>query len=515
VLPQRFVTGTRREDWLPAAQPISLAQPEPHTVLVWVDNQGVAHARDGATGKIIAESADHAAVIRAALNALSPTGGMVFIKRGTYTISRSLTPVSGVKIGSDGAVIRFAPGSSEIHFLATPPDATSAWEDIAIEGLVIDGNKDNLPQPAHPDAQVPIYLHNVNNIVIRDCEIRNHRGFAILIHYNTSLPNTFTGARIEGNHIHDGGNPSGGIYSTNWYTLIRGNVIKNIYGTGINIDEVPGWILDNVVDGIPELKPEEYGICTGYGAHGVVIARNVLRNLHVSAISDSVGGSGDSRIAIIGNVVESCPYGPYACVRSSGSGNVIAFNVIDQWGYSFGDWADGIGVVGGDALVVGNRVSAKRNGIGVTASAMIVGNISYGRDGNGLVFSGANAKAIGKVMGNSLKGGFADLYFYNVANTIVVEDNEFSTYRNDGSPNVILKRNKGYPTEASGSATIPANSTSVTVNHGLALAPSKVLVTPAGNLGAVWVENITSTSFTIRCSTAPAAVTTVYWYAEV
>ncbi|MCC6050477.1 MAG: hypothetical protein LM580_07205 [Thermofilum sp.] len=44
---------------------------------------------------------------------------------------------------------------------------------------------------------------------------------------------------------------------------------------------------------------------------------------------------------------------------------------------------------------------------------------------------------------------------------------------------------------------------------------SKVLATPTANLGAVWVSNITSTSFTINCSTPPSADTTVYWYAEV
>ena len=66
-----------------------------------------------------------------------------------------------------------------------------------------------------------------------------------------------------------------------------------------------------------------------------------------------------------------------------------------------------------------------------------------------------------------------------------------------------------------GTATIPAGQTSVTVTHSLRATPTKVLVTPTANVGAVWVENITSTSFTIRCSTAPPADTTVYWYAEV
>jgi hypothetical protein len=66
-----------------------------------------------------------------------------------------------------------------------------------------------------------------------------------------------------------------------------------------------------------------------------------------------------------------------------------------------------------------------------------------------------------------------------------------------------------------GTATIPAGQASATVSHGLIKAPRLVIVTPAGNLGAVWVSNITSTSFTINCSTAPTTDTVVYWYAEV
>jgi len=74
--------------------------------------------------------------------------------------------------------------------------------------------------------------------------------------------------------------------------------------------------------------------------------------------------------------------------------------------------------------------------------------------------------------------------------------------------------NIGYTTENSGTATIPAGQTRVTVSHGLALAPSKVLVTPYGN-ARVWVENITNTSFDIVTDTAPTADLTVAWYAEV
>jgi hypothetical protein len=66
-----------------------------------------------------------------------------------------------------------------------------------------------------------------------------------------------------------------------------------------------------------------------------------------------------------------------------------------------------------------------------------------------------------------------------------------------------------------GVATIAANTTAVTVNHGLVCTPSKVLVTPLGQpSGSIWVSNITATSFNINVSTAPTANLPIAWYAE-
>jgi len=80
---------------------------------------------------------------------------------------------------------------------------------------------------------------------------------------------------------------------------------------------------------------------------------------------------------------------------------------------------------------------------------------------------------------------------------------------------VYFRRNAGYPTEASGTATISSGSTSVTVNHGLVCTPSEVLIAPlAQPSGNLWVSNITSTSFTINISTAPSANLSVAWLAE-
>jgi len=80
-----------------------------------------------------------------------------------------------------------------------------------------------------------------------------------------------------------------------------------------------------------------------------------------------------------------------------------------------------------------------------------------------------------------------------------------------------LKIQEGqYATRKSGTATIAANTTSVTVNHGLIVAPSKVLVTPLGQPpGPIWVSDVTATSFKINISTAPSVDLPVSWYAEI
>ena len=72
------------------------------------------------------------------------------------------------------------------------------------------------------------------------------------------------------------------------------------------------------------------------------------------------------------------------------------------------------------------------------------------------------------------------------------------------------------PSINKGVATIPANSTRVTVTHFLGNPPSKFLITPLSQPpGKLWVENITSTSFDIVTDTAPASDLKISWYAEV
>ena len=87
-------------------------------------------------------------------------------------------------------------------------------------------------------------------------------------------------------------------------------------------------------------------------------------------------------------------------------------------------------------------------------------------------------------------------------------------YRPAGSGEFTL--DLGKPLYNAGTATISAGETRVTVEHGLAYSPSRVLVTPIGDPGdRFWVENVGSSSFDIVVATAPTSDIKFYWKAEV
>jgi len=130
------------------------------------------------------------------------------------------------------------------------------------------------------------------------------------------------------------------------------------------------------------------------------------------------------------------------------------------------------------------------------------------------------------IVGNRIYSGKANLprYGINIADADsdynMIIGNMITDVRtsaiNNLAPNTLIRNNVGYMNQNSGVATISAGSTRVTVSHGLANAPSKVLITPLGQPpNKLWVENITSTSFDIVTDTAPTADLNVSWQAEV
>lgn|GEM_PF-941387 len=88
---------------------------------------------------------------------------------------------------------------------------------------------------------------------------------------------------------------------------------------------------------------------------------------------------------------------------------------------------------------------------------------------------------------------------------------------NTGGGHNTIKDNDGFVTNAVGTASITTSQTSVTISHGMAIAPTNVTVTPQGNPGSItwWITSVTSTQFTLNVSAAPGSTLAFYWRAEV
>lgn len=85
--------------------------------------------------------------------------------------------------------------------------------------------------------------------------------------------------------------------------------------------------------------------------------------------------------------------------------------------------------------------------------------------------------------------------------------------------NNIIRHNKGFVTENSGTASILSGNTSIAVTHGLGFTPSlqQIMVTPTTSLGSAsqfWISNPTSTQFTINVNVNPAQTVTFAWQAS-
>ncbi len=81
----------------------------------------------------------------------------------------------------------------------------------------------------------------------------------------------------------------------------------------------------------------------------------------------------------------------------------------------------------------------------------------------------------------------------------------------------IIRDNDGYVTENSGTATVASGTTSVNVTHGLAAAPTRVVLTPTSdnNTRRYWVSAKGATTFTITISSSYTSAITFDWHATV
>ncbi|MCC6014119.1 MAG: right-handed parallel beta-helix repeat-containing protein [Desulfurococcaceae archaeon] len=269
------------------------------------------------------------------------------------------------------------------------------------------------------------------------------------------------------------------------------------------------------------------------------LGKIVVRNNYIDVVGTNVVSSTGELIWLSGDLV-------------TFNDNVINISYADAKNFYKAIEFKGNGIIRGNKIVVnapsGYRIS---NALAIDfvvsqPNVVVAENVITGAIGNALLFTCnyvsddhkifirgnvfgtrlSSAKALFFLLGNYSPKIYVE-YFENIVLPPMLEATDMY-YMNQVSPTFIIDADYrniitwvGYGTKLyrrrnSGTATISAGSTRVTVNHGLVSTPTKFQITPLGQpLGKLWVENITSTSFDIVTDTAPTSDLNVSWYAEV
>jgi hypothetical protein len=415
-----------------------------------------------------ADYGSNGAAIQTAINKLPSTGGTVFVPYGNWPLSAPLTVpatmTSGFKLTGAGwaTSLTLANGVNDyaLKFLA----GSSGMMGAEISHLKIDGNCANQTGGGGIDA------NGATNCLFDHLWIHAPYGEGIHIH-NGTLSGGFGIQSFVMNCLFDAGNTSAGngralsLDSTD-QILIIGNVFREMGGSsGTDAD----CIRDN----------------NGLAA--------VIGNIFTSNNSTSnVGGGGiksySNFLRIIGNQFESIPGGSVILL---GNKHIVTNNQFLNIGK-------------------GAALANSASGVYTNSNGHIIADNYFNSDG-----SGTNGTEAFVFLDSNTTGN-------------IVCDNQFDT-SNGGSGYPIIKfgtsttnqirRNVGWTTEASGTASITSGNTSVTVTHGLSVTPTlqQISVTPQtafGSAAKFWVSTPTSTQFTINVDANPAQTVTFGWRAD-
>lgn len=334
-------------------------------------------------------------------------------------------------------------------------------------------------------------------------------------------------AYVAGNHLEDVGTPgdaTGGIIQEKNGASISGRYIGNLF------------IQNPPAQGEAAAQPPAIQLL---GAGHTVVHGNEARGLQ-HAFVFSFQNAGD--LVISNNVMADMDTQFGALLLYGGENVVIESNVIDGVQNTHGSvhpyFARGIRLerYAEPVVVEGQPTTYIYHG---PKDVRIANNVikrvkKAGADEGSAIsvyLNGVEARGL-CIVGNTIAecDTGVDLRLAGVGGVFVDTEISYNTFR-DNRVNVFAptppvafttRDNRGWATEASGTASVAAGTTSVVVSHGLARTPSLggITVTPASapdvmGAGRFWISDVTATTFTINVDAAPGAAVTYAWTAEI
>lgn len=338
---------------------------------------------------------------------------------------------------------------------------------------------------------------------------------------------------------------------------ISGNVIKNVRTAGIRMDNSTGnnpthnpggesSITGNTVENVSD------GEGIQFLTNQAVVEKVSITGNHVRGVMHAVShypGIAASNAAVSGNMVSDCK------VLLQASNCTVSGNRFIQGGFTTSDAAsnsiklidsfvftgntfedtngqigisNGSGIISSNSIKTGSSLCAIRFRSNPTGNVYIMNN-SYDCPNavEKITYETVvTASGAGKISSDFTLAGALQRYGTTVptVGTYTPMSIIWSKDIGKGKPIGHVCVSGGTPGVWSpfgyigqikhGTATISGLTDSVIVAHGLGELPAYVSPTPLGNMGYVWISDMTTTHFTIRCSAAPLVNTPILWEAK-
>ena len=453
--------------------------------------------------------ADDTVAIQAALNIGKP----IYLPTGTYKINSALTIMannSGIKGDGYGTVIQTTSATADIFIIG---DGTNEISGLSFSNFAVWATVTKTAGIAFNNRFVTNSTWSNVGVGTIDFYVANgnaHRLFDGL-YFNRFSQCSIEGGQIvvSNNGIKARGNSDqtfgaelsidGGlrIYKAGSNGVYLGGACGGVYLDRVDISECyRGVYLDSTLAGVSnrELFLESgctIDSCTGWGlnveANGVALLE--VDGLWVSGCGNSATSEGGVRIA------------PSAGISTRWSNLRINFCKFDGIQIS-----DGAHVFSGG--FIRNCGTESPGGHGILLSALSQATIT-----GMMIHNNGNAT---RGYGIYIEGTVTN---YNIQSNSFFSNGQLAIYQPSGpSLAQIIRDNRGWVTENSGTANIPISTSSIVVNHGLADVPTLVQVTAAGlqDGGAYWYvasASFTSTQFTLTYSTTTGAQRDFFWRA--
>jgi hypothetical protein len=486
-----------------------LSQAQEASYIVCIGRDGYFKAKNCRTGHVEFRDRDAGTVIQSAINALT-NGGKIFIKEGTYPGTFGIAGKYGITIeGVYGRTILKNNLSAGVTLkIGLEGDTAIKQGNIVIRNIVIDGGYPDISDGAGIDVNAAENVF-IENVIFQNC---GSRALRVCVWTTSQASSKNIHARncvFDKTAVVLGGIDGGSIKNCRFFgnTISPLNsVIDLSYGeAGVAALVQNFTIEDNLFE---DIQPSQIftGAIVGFQyVKNVSIVNNRIINVKAGAIIERSPPSDEilENVQILNNKIESVATG--ITVRRS----IIEGNHIKDVIY------------GGIYARSGNRIFNN-----VIENTNILNDTIYFDKGCIYVDTCDDVWIIGNVFKDSQSTPTTPYgVALNNSTNILIQLNQFkgpftvTPIKFYGTnADLSIKRNIGYVTENSGTATITAGSTYVDVTHGLSVTPdiNKIKITPKDNLGgrSFWVSNVTSTTFGINISSTDTVDHELGWSYE-